>query len=54
MTIWIIKKLTMLILNMALNFMFVCNPKKLQLWQSKLSPYSCYSFANSLKQSAKV
>ncbi len=27
----IIKKLTMLILNMALNFTFVCNPKKLQV-----------------------
>jgi hypothetical protein len=29
MTIWIIKKLTMLILNMALNFMFVCNLEKI-------------------------
>ncbi len=42
MTTWIIKKLTMLILNMALNFTFVCNPKKLHLWYSKLSTYSCF------------
>jgi len=27
----IIKKLKMLILNMVLNFMVVCNPKKLQM-----------------------
>jgi hypothetical protein len=26
---------------MALNFTFVCNSKKLQVWQSKLSTYSC-------------
>jgi len=26
-----LKKLTMLILNMILNFMFVCNAKKLQV-----------------------
>jgi hypothetical protein len=32
----------MLLLNMALNFMFVCNPKNLQMWQSKLSTYSCF------------
>ncbi len=41
-TTWIIKELAMLILNMALNFMFVCNPKKIQVWQSKLSTYSCF------------
>jgi len=27
-----ILKLTMLILNMFLNFMFVCKPKKLHVW----------------------
>jgi hypothetical protein len=32
----------MLIFNMALNFMFICNPEKLQMWQSKLSTYSCF------------
>jgi hypothetical protein len=32
----------MLILNMALNFMFVCDPKKLQVWQSKVSTYSYF------------
>jgi hypothetical protein len=31
----------MLILTMALNFTFVCNPKSLQVWQSKQSTYSC-------------
>jgi len=35
-------KLTMLLLNMVLNFMFVCNPKQLQVSQSKLSTYSCF------------
>jgi hypothetical protein len=35
MTTWIIRKKKNLILNMALNFMFVCNLKKLQMWQSK-------------------
>jgi hypothetical protein len=32
----------MLFLNMVLNFMFVCNPKQLQVSQSKLSTYSCF------------
>ncbi len=32
----------MLILNVALNFTFVCNPEQLQVWQSKQSPYSCF------------
>jgi len=32
----------MLILNMALNFIFVCNLEKLQMWQSKQSTYSCF------------
>jgi hypothetical protein len=27
---------------MVVNFMFVCNPQKLQMWQSKLSTYSCF------------
>jgi len=42
MTTWIIKKLTMLVLNMALNFTFVCNLEKLQVWHSKLSTYSWF------------
>jgi hypothetical protein len=42
MTTWIVRNLAMLILNMALNFMFVCNPKTLQMWQSKLSTYSWF------------
>ncbi len=42
MTTWIIKKLIMLILNMALSFTFVCNLEKLQVWHSKLSTYSCF------------
>ncbi len=32
----------MLILNMVLNFTFVCNPKNLQVWQSKKLTYSCF------------
>jgi hypothetical protein len=32
MTTWIIKKLTRLILNMVLNFMFVCNLEKITVW----------------------
>ncbi len=31
---------------MTLNFMFVCNPKKLQVWWSKLSTYSCFHLEN--------
>jgi len=37
-----IKKIDMLILNIALNFTFVCNREKLQMWQSKLSTYLCF------------
>jgi hypothetical protein len=32
----------MLILNMGLNFIFIYNLEKLQMWQSKLSTYSCF------------
>jgi predicted metal-dependent hydrolase len=32
----------MLILNMGLNFIFICNLEKLQVWQSKPSTYSCF------------
>ncbi len=32
----------MLILNMVLNSMCACNAKILQVWQSKLSTYSCF------------
>jgi hypothetical protein len=37
----------MLILNMALNFTFVCNPKKIQIWQSKLPPILAFTLAKS-------
>jgi hypothetical protein len=36
------KKLKMLILNMVLNFTFVCNPEKLQVRQFKQSTYPCF------------
>jgi hypothetical protein len=42
MTTWIMKNLTMLILNMALNFMLAYNLEKLQGWQSKLSSSSWF------------
>jgi hypothetical protein len=42
MTTWITKNLTMLILNMAFNLTFVCNLEKLQVWQLKHSPHSCF------------
>ncbi len=37
----------MLILNMALNFTFVSNPKKLQMLQSKLPPILTFTLAKS-------
>jgi len=33
----------MLILNMTLNFTSICNPKLLQVWQSKQSPLFMFS-----------
>jgi len=32
----------MLILNVGFNFIFIYNLEKLQVWQSKLSTYSCF------------
>jgi len=43
MTTWIIQNLTMLILNVALNFTFVCNLKLLQVWQSEQSPIHAFT-----------
>jgi len=39
---WILGKLIMLVFNIVLNIMFICIQEKLQVWQSKLSTYSCF------------